>query len=93
MKVITRRIEVTRVDYKVLGKEVESPVITEVFAGKTLQQIFNLLRKEHGKDTIVSILHTETSLKKYRMPVEDFIQWADVVEETEIEESDSIEEA
>lgn len=92
MKVITRRIEVTSVQYKVIGKEVESDIITEVFAGKTLQQIFNQLRKDHGKDTIVSILHTETSLKKYRMPVEDFIQWADVVEETEVEDGDSIEE-
>ena len=92
MKVITRRIEVTSVQYKVIGKEVESDIITEVFAGKTLQQIFNQLRKDHGKDTIVSILHTETSLKKYRMPVEDFIQWADVVEETEDEDGDSIEE-
>ena len=92
MKVITRRIEVTSVQYKVIGKEAESDIITEVFAGKTLQQIFNQLRKDHGKDTIVSILHTETSLKKYRMPVEDFIQWADVVEETEVEDGDSIEE-
>lgn len=92
MKVITRRIEVTSVQYKVIGKELESDIITEVFAGKTLQQIFNQLRKDHGKDTIVSILHTETSLKKYRMPLEDFIQWADVVEETEVEDGDSIEE-
>jgi len=93
MKVITRRIEVTSVQYKVIGKEVESDIITEVFAGKTLQQIFNQLRKDHGKDTIVSILHTETSLKKYRMPVEDFIQLADVVEETEDEDYYSMEEA
>ena len=93
MKEITRRIEVTRVQYKVFGKEVESDAITEVFAGKTLQQIFNLLRKEHGKDTIVSILHTETSLKKYRMPVEEFVKYAAVVEETDIEDGDSIEEA
>lgn len=86
MKVITRRIEVTSVQYKVIGKEVESDIITEVFVGKTLQQIFNQLRKDHGKDTIVSILYTETSLKKYRMPVEDFIQWAYVIEDDSIEE-------
>lgn len=92
MKVITRRIEVTSVQYKVIGKEVESEVITEIFAGKTLHQIFNLLRKEYGKDKIVSILHTETSLKKYRMPVEDFVKYAYAVEETEVEDSDSIEE-
>lgn len=93
MKVITRRIEVTSVQYKVIGKEVESDIITEVFAGKTLQQIFNQLRKDHGKDTIVSILHTETSLKKYRMTVEEFVKYAAVVEATDIEDGDSIEEA
>lgn len=92
MKVITRRIEVTSVQYKLIEKEGESDIITEVFAGKTLQQIFNQLRKDHGKDKIVSILRTETSLKKYRMSVEDFIQRADVVEETEVEDGDSIEE-
>ena len=93
MKVITRRIEVTSVQYKVIEKGVDSDVKVEAFVGKTLQQIFNYLRKEYGKEKIVSILHTETSLKKYRMSVEDFVKYASVVEETENEYCGSIEEA
>lgn len=77
-------IKLARMEFKD-GEAVSTLLPDEFMVGNvTLEQANRQMRKKHGDNVVVMALQANTDM--YQMPLEDFIKYAEKVEDVEKEE-------